>query len=123
MAIGAPVVTGIEFTGNGLHVYGTIPTPTGNYSTAGDTVSFAGIDQIKASGLPFRINIWSNKAGQTNLFIYNYAAGTSLANGKVQVFSGAAAQTGLTELSAGAYPAGVLADTLQFEIIYLTRNS
>jgi hypothetical protein len=54
-------------------------------------------------------------AGGSNnsaLFQYGYAPGTTLKNGTLQVFTGAAAQSGLAELAAGNYPAGVLTDTI-----------
>ncbi len=51
-------------------------------------------------------------ANNGNLYIYGYAPGTTLKNGTMQIFTGAAAQTGLTELAAGNYPAGVLNDTI-----------
>jgi len=117
-------VVASEFTGNTLRVHGTAKlTNTVNYATGGDPFSLAGIDLIKASGLPFKVFIISGLAGQTNLFEYNYAPGTTLANGKLQVFTGAAAQTAMTELNAGAYPAGCLADILLVEILFLVRNS
>ena len=37
---------------------------------------------------------------------------------KMQIFTGAAAQSPLTELSAGALPGGVTGDTIQFEMIF-----
>lgn len=46
-------------------------------------------------------------------FKYRYCRGTTLANGTMQVLTGAAAQSGFTELNAGNYPAGVLADVIQ----------
>lgn len=58
-------------------------------------------------------------ANSANLFIYSYAPGTTLANGSMQVFSGAAAQTALTELTAGNYPAGVTTDTIQGEAYFV----
>jgi|HubBroStandDraft_1064217.scaffolds.fasta_scaffold09152_6 hypothetical protein len=51
-------------------------------------------------------------ANNANLYEYNFAPGTTLQNGTMQVFTGAAAQTALTELAAGNYPAGVLNDTI-----------
>jgi hypothetical protein len=50
-------------------------------------------------------------------FEYQYVPGTTLANGKMQVLTGAAAQSGLAELSAGNYPAAVLADVIEGEMI------
>lgn len=116
----AITISNVVATFTTYEVYGTI-TPTGNYATGGDTLSFASQDQIKSSSLPTQVEIYSahsTTTPQTNMFVYNYAPGTSQANGKMQVFTGAAAQTALTELSAGAYPAGVTADTIQFHATF-----
>lgn len=118
----AVAITGTEFTGNSLHVYGTL-TPSGNYPALGDPLSFAGFDQIKTDVPPIQVNIKSQKAA-ANVFQYSYVPGSpaTLANGKMQTLTGAAAQSGLTDLSAGAYPAGVLTDVIAFEAIFLGRN-
>lgn len=77
---------------------------------------------LPAIDLPAKIEIQSARpkgaANSANLFIYNWAPGTTLANGALQVFTGAAAQTALTELTAGNYPAGVLNDTIQAEAYF-----
>ena len=44
-------------------------------------------------------------------FVYSY----NKANATVQIFTGAAAQAGLTELTAGPIPSGVTGDTIEFE--------
>lgn len=54
----------------------------------------------------------SGAANNANMFEYSFAPGTTLKNGTMQVFTGAAAQTGLTELTAGNYPVGVTTDTI-----------
>jgi hypothetical protein len=58
-------------------------------------------------------------AGSSGMYQYSYAPGTSLTNGTMQVFTGAAAQSALTELTAGNYPANVLNDTIQGEAIFV----
>jgi hypothetical protein len=62
-------------------------------------------------------------ANNGNLFVYEYApnptAASPLAAGTMQVFTGAAAQTGLTELTPGNYPAGVLNDTIFAEALFV----
>lgn len=58
-------------------------------------------------------------ANNGNLFLYSYAPGTNLTNGTMQVFTGAAAQTALTELAAGNYPAGVTTDVIQGEVYFV----
>jgi hypothetical protein len=50
-------------------------------------------------------------------FIYQYNKTTAT----VQIFTGAAAQAGLTELSAGALPTGVTGDTIEFESQYVAQ--
>lgn len=101
---------------------------TGSYVAAGDTFDLTQLFALTAGGpgsslttgsLPIKVELQSIQSpGATNLFIYSFAPGTTLLNGKVQVFTGAAAQTALTELSAGAYPAGVTGDTIEGEVVF-----
>lgn len=119
----------IEKHAKTLHVFIAISlTNAVNYVTGGDTLDLTAIFGtaglpgylFPTGALPEKVEIQSVKptsGAQTNLFVYSYVPGTTLANGKIQVFTGAAAQTALTELSAGAYPAGVLADVIEGEII------
>lgn len=100
-------------------------TPTGNYVAGGDPLDLTQLFAL-ASGapgnslpsfeLPVEVRIYSARpagaTGNGNLFVYQYSPGTTLANGTMQVFTGAAAQTALTELSAGAYGANILNDTI-----------
>lgn len=74
--------------------------------------SFEGVAKVELQSV-------HSAPGAANAFVYQYCPGTSLANGTLQVFTGAAAQTGLTELTAGNYPAGVLADTIQGEAFFV----
>jgi hypothetical protein len=60
----------------------------------------------------------SRTPGQANLYVYHYVPGTNATNGTVQIFTGAAAQTGLTELTAGAIPAGVSGDTISGKVTF-----
>lgn len=117
----------IEKHAKTLHIFFSV-TPSGSYATGGDTLDLtalfgtAGLPgySFPTASLPEKVEFSSNKpasGAQTNLFVYNYVPGTTLANGKFQVFTGAAAQTALTELSAGAYPAGVTADVIEGELI------
>jgi hypothetical protein len=50
--------------------------------------------------------------GYAGLYEYSYAPSTALNNGTMQIFTGAAAQSPLTELAAGNYPANVLNDVI-----------
>ena len=54
----------------------------------------------------------SQTPGATNLYVYHFVPGATPQTGSVQIFTGAAAQTALTELSNGALPAGVTSDTI-----------
>lgn len=117
----------IEKTPKLLRIFGTLAA-SGSYATGGLTWD---LTQLFATGnappgmlipsqaLPLYVRLWSAKAAaspQTNLFVYNYAPGTTLSNGTLQIFTGAAAQTGLTELSAGSLPSGVTGDVISFEV-------
>lgn len=57
--------------------------------------------------------------GSAGLFLYQFAPGTTLANGTMQIFTGAAAQAALTELAAGNYPANVLNDVISAEAYFV----
>lgn len=124
--IGSGGQPGIEKSAKFLHLFFQI-TASGNYATGGDTLDLtalfgtAGLPgySYPTASLPEKVEILSanpTATPQTNTFVYQYVPGTTLANGKFQVFTGAAAQTGLTELSAGAYPAGVTGDTIEAEL-------
>lgn len=115
----------IEKHAKTLHIFFSL-TLTGSYPTGGDTVdltAFFGTSGLPGysfptASLPEKVEFQSLKTpGATGLFVYQYVPGTTLANGKVQVFTGAAAQSALTEFSAGVYPAGVLADVIEGELI------
>ena len=61
----------------------------------------------------------ANAVGASGLYIYQYSPGTTLANGTMQIFTGAAAQSPLAELNAGNYPANVLNDVIQIEAMFV----
>jgi hypothetical protein len=110
----------VDFTAKTQILYGQITITAGNYATAGITFSFGSLagTQLTSDAIPLWVEIQSNVkttgAGgtpNTNQFIYSYAPGTDMTNGKIQVWTGAAAQTALTELSNGsAFPT----DTIQY---------
>lgn len=122
---GQPI--GIEDNHKTLRVWFTFKL-TGNYPLHGDPLDLTLLFATTAGGpgaslptgsLPIKVEFQSVlSGGQTAAYIYQYSPGTTLANGTVQLFTGAAAQSGLTEFTAGAYPAGVLADTIQGEAIF-----
>jgi hypothetical protein len=101
-------------------------TASGNYPAGGDTLDLTALFGVLSSApglslpsfeLPMDVDIksWRPAGGANsgNLFLYQFCPGTTLANGTMQVLTGAAAQTALTEFTAGAYPAGVTTDTIK----------
>lgn len=89
------------------------------------TQLFALLNNAPGASLPTGANpltpvsLESSRApGQANLYVYHFVPGSTPSNGFVQIFTGAAAQTGLTELSAGALPAGVTADTISGRVTF-----
>jgi len=116
-------VTTTDRSTNAIRVYGTIAA-SGSYSTSGDTLSFAGFDQIKSDTIPFFVTIQSQKGTGASGFEYRFVPGTTMANGKMQVFGQqpTSATTGviaLSELAAGAYPAGVTGDAILVEAVFV----
>lgn len=99
---------------------GQITVVAGTYPTGGLPLSFATLfgTQLTAGATPTWVQIQSNVkttanggTPNTTQFFYSYAPGADATLGKVQVWTGAAAQAGLTELSNGAnFPT----DTIQY---------
>lgn len=126
-------------TGKIFHVLFTI-TPTnantGNnanpYVAGGDTLDLSQLFSL-LSGSPgntlptfeavVKVEIQSTRlqgaTGFAGLYVYQYAPGTTLQNGTMQIYTGAAAQSALTELTAGNYPANVLNDVIQGEALFV----
>lgn len=118
-AVATPTVTFTDNTQKIEHVYGTLAIGASplTYTTGGIACSFLGLDTIKASGAPLNVDVASQPAvasAAAAKYVYQFLPGSSLGNGVLQIFTGAAAQAGLTELSAGAIPAGVSGDTIAF---------
>lgn len=118
----AVTVTYVDRSVNSLRVYGTIAA-TGSYTTGGDTLSFAGFDQIKSSSLPKFVSIQSQNAAGHSLWEYGYTPGTTLATCKMQVLGQqpTSATTGIiqfSELAAAAYPASITGDVIMFEAVF-----
>lgn len=109
-----------DFTARNFVLVGQITVVAGTYTTAGLAFSFASLlgTQLTVAATPILVQIQSNMkttaAGgtpNTNQPIYSYAPGADATLGKIQVWTGAAAQTNLTELSNGSnFPT----DTLQY---------
>lgn len=96
--------------GKRFHVIGTI-TPTVNYATGGDILNL-GIPNVFSSIPPVHVNVTG-----VGLYLYSWVAGTTLANGKMKAVSLATQ----AEVPAGAYPAGITADVIQFYGIFRKR--
>lgn len=95
------------------------------YVAGGDTLDLTQLFNLLSSApgadlptacLPLRVEMQSvrgqGKTGSTGLYVYQFSPGTTLSNGTMQIFTGAAAQSPLAELSAGNYPANVLNDSI-----------
>jgi len=111
-----------------LHIFFKVTLTNGatNYAAGGETLDLtqlfgsAGLPgySFPTASLPEKVELQSVQTpGVPTQFEYQYVPGTTLANGKIQVFTGAAAQSGLAELANGNYPAGVLGDTIEGELI------
>lgn len=119
----AVTVTDVDSTQSSVVIRGTLAVTAspGTYTAGGYVLDFSNIDAIKSNSVPKRVLVFSARlAGATaaNLFDYSFSPGTTIANGRLQLFTGAAAQTALTELSNGNTPAGVSGDTIEFEAIF-----
>lgn len=123
---GQPI--GLDESQKTFHLFFTFKLTGNNPAAQFDVVDLTQLFTAAAGGpganlptgsLPIKVELQSALAtpGAT-LFIYDWIPGTTLSNGGVAVYTGAASQAGLTLLNAGAYPAGVLADTIQGEAIF-----
>lgn len=116
MALSTATVSVVKSWGGdaAYNVMGTIAISAspGTYPTGGYTLSLAD-PLIKASRLPLMV-IVQGLAG----YVYVFVPGTTIANGTLKVLTGAAAQSALTEFTAGATPAAVSGDTIKFWAIW-----
>lgn len=101
--------------GQRLHVTGTMAL-SGTYAAGGEAAVFTnaidarpGFIGLMTTNLPDLVRIEGISG-----FVYKYAPGT----GKVLVYTGAAAQSPLTQLANGAYPAGIGLDVIDFYAIF-----
>lgn len=109
------VTQGVDNTQHSQFVFGkiAISVSPGTYATGGLAISWAS-ELIKAAGataatLPIPTDvIFYDASGSGFDFRWNKATN------KIQVFTGAAAQSALTELTAAATPAGVSGATIRF---------
>ncbi len=95
-------------SGNNLfYAIGTLAF-SGNYPTGGDTLDFTTVADKLPSTQIIQVFVDSQNG---NTIYYVPVQGTALNNWKVKAING-----GGTEISAGAYPAGVTSDIVQITI-------
>jgi hypothetical protein len=99
--------------GQRFHVVGNV-TFSGNYTTGGDLLSFSQY-AIKSASPP----IYADFNGQSQ-YNYNYIppSAANIAAGVGSAYCGLKVLTPTSELPSGTYPAGVLADVVQFHAIF-----
>lgn len=123
-AVATPAITLVDNTQKIEHVFGTlaINASPDTYTQHGIACSFLGFDGIKASAEPIAVEVTSQPAagsGVATKYVYQYLPGAALGDGLLQIFTGAAAQAPLTELSDGAsIPASVSGDTIAFHAYF-----
>ena len=96
--------------GSGSNLFYAIGTLafSGNYSTGGDTLDFTQVaDKLPSTQI---IQVFADSQNGNGGY-YVPVQGTALNNWKLKAFNG-----GGTEISAGAYPAGVTSDVVQVTI-------
>jgi hypothetical protein len=92
---------------NMIYAIGTL-TFSGSYPTGGDTLDFTTVsDKLSSTQI---IQVFADSQNGNTIY-YVPVAGAALNNWKLKVING-----GGTELTAGAYPAGVTGDSVQITI-------
>lgn len=101
----------VDATQNEFIVYGSIVL-TGSYPAHGDTLDFSKFSQIPSNALLNWIDIAEFPLAGTDPsgYFLGFAPGTTLANGLLTIFNGAA-----TPFSTGAYSAPLLAAVINFQ--------
>jgi hypothetical protein len=107
----AITVTDVDAGSQNVSVFGTL-TPSGSYTTGGDTLDFSPIStQCGVSQAP--VEVWVGGA-TGDAYAFLRAASPTLANGKVKINTASN-----VELSSGAYPSRITSDAnIQFEAIF-----
>jgi hypothetical protein len=100
--------------GNGIHLAGTVAA-IGNYSTGGDTVDLSENPIVASSQAPIQGTAWMDGLAG---YDYVFFPGSAMNNGKVKVFQQASGAGAFAELTAGAYPGAITADTITFYGIF-----
>lgn len=112
-------VTHTDATQNQLLIFGTITAGASplTYTTGGIALTITGLDVIKSSSVPIWAEAQSQPAAGTSASGYQYYItwGTTQSSLKLSIFTGAAAQSPLAELSnAASIPAAVSGDVIAF---------
>ncbi len=107
-------VTDKWFDGQRIHVVGTI-LASGSYSTAGDTLNFAGAE-VKSAQAPVDVQI-QGVAG----YVYGITLGALISNNLMTAHEAGVDGAALDEVAAGAYPAALIADVIRFHAIFKSR--
>jgi hypothetical protein len=122
LAAATVTVTSTDITQQNEIVYGTIAIGASplTYPTHGLAMSFAGSDVIKSSSVPTEVDVWSEPAPGVSPsgYQYQYVRGATRDAGLLAILTGAAAQSALAELSAGAVPAAVSGDVIRFKAVF-----
>lgn len=109
----ALTITRKEASGRSIRVYGTIAL-TGNYAANGDPLALA-LFQAPTTKTPLVVDVKG---------VSGYSYEYDKANAKLKVrqqtdpANAGGANVPFVELAAAAYPAGVLADVIQFEAVF-----
>ena len=123
---GIPAGSGLpDFSGKSFDVYGTIAVQASpaTYVTGGLPITFANLDFLKSGVAPVWTEAGSAPAPGVSPSGFQYYVLMSVVNGvltgKLAIFTGAAAQSALTELTnAAAIPAGVSGDVISFHAVF-----
>src|ERR1700683_509971 len=105
----AITVVDVDAAADNVYIFGQL-TPSGDYSTGGDTLDFTTIaPQVPASLPP--LQLWVGGSTGDN---YAWIKGSALNNQKVKINTASN-----TELASGAYPSRITGDTnIQFEAVF-----
>ena len=108
-------VKGIDDGGDLVYIFGTL-TPSGSYSSGGDTLDLTTIEGaavlarvFAAATVPVNGSVYGTTGDS-----YGFIPGAALNNGKVKINTASN-----TELGAGAYPARITGDAnINFEFVF-----
>ncbi len=109
----ATTVRDTWFDGQRLHVVGTL-VASGSYVTGGDSFSLKS-GRIRSRRPPKYVHIKG-----ANGFVYGWQAGPQDAL-KMLAFEAGAQGSALDQVAAGAYPAGIIADGIQYHAYFIIQ--